>query len=70
MVPTDKLTAAGVAAAAVAVLAWVLESLGVTMPPAVQTAVAVCLVWLAGYVKTERGTLAAALASRRQGKHE
>jgi len=69
MAPTDKLTAAGVAAAAVVVLAWVLESLGVTMPPAVQTAVAVCLVWLAGYIKTERGAIPA-LVAKRQGRHE
>lgn len=62
--PTDKITAVAAAAAGVVLAAWILELLGITMPPQVQTALAVALVALAGYVKTERGSLAALLERR------
>jgi hypothetical protein len=70
MAPTDKVSAAAAAAAGVVLLAWILELLGITMPAQVQTSVGVLLVVAAGYFKTERGALAAAVASRRQGRHE
>lgn len=68
MIPTDKVSAAAAAAAGVALLAWILETLGINMPAPVQTSCGVLLVVLAGFIKTERHALAALLA-KDQGRH-
>lgn len=67
--PTDKVAATTATGAAALVLSWILELAGVTMPPQVQVAVAVLLMAAAGYIKTERGALAALLTRRGKGDH-
>lgn len=72
VVPTDKITAAGAAAAVVAVAAWVLEGLGIQVPAPVQVNLAVCLVVAAGFIKTERQAIRELVASykaRGKGEH-
>lgn len=68
MTPTDKMAATGAAGAAALLVAWLLSLAGVAMPAEVQLALGLLLAWLAGYIKTERGALAA-LVERRRGKH-
>lgn len=67
--PTDKVAATTATGALALLLAWILEQLGVAMPPQVQLALAVLLMAAAGYIKTERGALAAALRRKGPGDH-
>lgn len=73
MMPTDKVAATTATGALALLVAWILELVGITMPPQVQLALAVLLMALAGYMKTERGSLAglslAGLLGRGAGEH-
>lgn len=68
--PTDKITAAGAAAALVAVAAWILAGLGIEVPAQIQVDLAVLVVVAAGYIKTERGAIRQLVADRKtKGEH-
>lgn len=67
--PTDKVAATTTTGALALLASWILELLGIQAPPQVQLALAVLLMAAAGYIKTERGALAALLARRRKGSH-
>lgn len=60
LAPTSKVAATGVAGAAVLVLQYVLELAGLDLPEDVALAAMALVMFLAGYVKTER----------KAGKHE
>jgi putative effector of murein hydrolase LrgA (UPF0299 family) len=62
--------APGAAGALGVVLAWLLPQLGVDIPGPVQAAVVFLLMLAVGYLKTERGTIAALLARRKDGAGE
>lgn len=59
--PTSKVTATGVAGAVVLVAQYVLSLAGVELPEDVALAVLALVMFLAGYIKTER---------KAPGKHE
>ena len=70
LAPTDKVAASTTTGALGVLLAWILELVGLDVPPAVQVAAIALLMAAAGYIKTERGALAALLAKRRApGEH-
>lgn len=69
LAPTDKVAATTTTGALALLLAWILELAGIPVPAPVQLALAVVLMAAAGYIKTERGALAARLARRRGGDH-
>lgn len=60
LAPTSKVAATGVAGAAVLVVQYVLELCGLDLPEDVALAAMALVMFLAGYVKTER----------QAGKHE
>lgn len=52
--PNDKVTAAGVAGALAAIVAWGVGAGGLDVPPGIEAAFAVIIMWVAAYFREER----------------
>jgi len=57
--PTPKMAATGLAFPPALVLVWILGQFGVDMPAEVAGGVVAIIMWLAGYLKSDRGRHAA-----------